>query len=105
LGVGICIDDFGTGYSSLSYLKRLPADALKIDKSFVEGLGETVEDTAIAGMVVELAHTLGMEVIAEGVETEGQVALLEKMGCDMVQGFHFERPLPDEAAAEFLLAR
>jgi EAL domain-containing protein (putative c-di-GMP-specific phosphodiesterase class I) len=56
-------------------------------------------------MVVELAHTLGMEVIAEGVETEGQVALLEKMGCDMVQGFHFERPLPDEAAAEFLLAR
>jgi diguanylate cyclase (GGDEF)-like protein/PAS domain S-box-containing protein len=105
LGVGICIDDFGTGYSSLSYLKRLPADALKIDKSFVEGLGETVEDTAIAGMVVELAHTLGMEVIAEGVETEEQVALLEKMGCDMAQGFHFERPLPDEAAAEFLLAR
>jgi EAL domain-containing protein (putative c-di-GMP-specific phosphodiesterase class I) len=105
LGVGICIDDFGTGYSSLSYLKRLPADVLKIDKSFVEGLGENVADTAIAGMVVELAHTLGMKVIAEGVESEEQEALLEEMGCDMAQGFHFERPLPDEAAAEFLLAR
>jgi diguanylate cyclase (GGDEF)-like protein/PAS domain S-box-containing protein len=105
LGVGISIDDFGTGYSSLSYLKKLPADVLKIDKSFVKDLGEDVEDTAIARMVVELAHTLGMEVIAEGVETEEQVALLEEMGCDMVQGFHFERPLPDEAATEFLLAR
>ena len=103
LGVGICIDDFGIGYSSLSYLKRLPADVLKIDKSFVKGLGENAEDTAIAGMVVELAHTLGMEVIAEGVETNGHVALLEEMGCDMAQGFHFERPLPHEAASEFLL--
>jgi len=103
LGVGICIDDFGIGYSSLSYLKRLPADVLKIDKSFVKGLGENAEDTAIAGMVVELAHTLGMEVIAEGVETKGHVALLEEMGCDMAQGFHFERPLPHEAASEFLL--
>jgi diguanylate cyclase (GGDEF)-like protein/PAS domain S-box-containing protein len=105
LGVGISIDDFGTGYSSLSYLKRLPADTLKIDKAFIRGIGEDVEDTAIAGMVVELAHTLGMEVIAEGVETEEQVTLLEEMGCDMAQGFYFARPLPDEAATEFLLAR
>jgi EAL domain-containing protein (putative c-di-GMP-specific phosphodiesterase class I) len=105
LGVGICIDDFGTGYSSLSYLKRLPADVLKIDKSFVKGLGEDDEDTAITRMIVELAHTLGMQVIAEGVETDGQVALLEEMGCDMAQGFHFEGAVPPGAVSELLLAR
>ena len=105
LGVGISIDDFGTGFSSLSYLKRLPANALKIDKSFIKSLGEDVEDTAIVQMVVELAHTLVMKAIAEGVETKGQVALLKEMGCDMVQGFHFARPLPPEAVSEFLLAR
>jgi EAL domain-containing protein (putative c-di-GMP-specific phosphodiesterase class I) len=102
LGVGICIDDFGTGYSSLSYLKRLPANVLKIDKSFVKGLGEDEEDTAIVGMVVELAHTLGMKVIAEGVESDRQSALLEEMGCDMAQGFYFAEPLPAEEASEFL---
>ena len=105
LGVGICIDDFGVGYSSLSYLKRLPADALKIDKTFVKNIGEDDEDAAIVGMVVDLAHTLGMKVIAEGVETEGQGALLEEMGCDMAQGFHFQRALPPEAVSELLLAR
>ena len=102
LGVRISIDDFGTGYSSLSYLKRLPADAIKIDKSFVGGLGEDPGDTAITRMIVELAHTLGMEVIAEGVETWAQAALLREMGCDMAQGFFFARPLPPEAVPEIL---
>jgi len=102
MGVRISIDDFGTGYSSLSYLKRLPADTIKIDKSFVGGLGEDPEDTAIVRMTIELAHTLGMEVIAEGVETEGQAELLKEMGCDMAQGYHFAKPLPPEAALEFL---
>ena len=96
LGVCISIDDFGTGYSSLAYLKRLPANALKIDKSFVKGLGEDLEDTAIVGMVRELAHTLGMEAIAEGVESENQATLLKEMGCDMAQGYHFSMPLPPE---------
>jgi diguanylate cyclase (GGDEF)-like protein/PAS domain S-box-containing protein len=102
LGVRISIDDFGTGYSSLAYLKRLPADALKIDKSFIKGIGEDLEDTAIVQMVIELAHTLGMKVIAEGVESEMQAEQLKEMGCDWGQGFYFSEPLPPEAASEFL---
>jgi len=96
LGAKISIDDFGMGYSSLAYLKRLPADSLKIDRSFVKGLGEDVEDTAIVHTIIELAHTLGLEVIAEGVESEGQATLLREMGCDMAQGYHFSKPLPSE---------
>ncbi len=102
MGVRISIDDFGTGYSSLSYLKRLPADAIKVDKSFVGGLGEDLGDTAIVRMVVELAHTLGAEVVAEGVETEEQAALLADLGCDFAQGYLFSRPLPPDAVSEFL---
>ena len=105
LGVGISIDDFGMGYSSLSYLKRLPADTLKVDKSFVAGLGEDVQDTAIVQMVIGLAHTFGMEAVAEGVETKKQAEQLKEMGCDMAQGYYFARPLPPEALSEFLLAR
>ena len=102
MGVRISIDDFGTGYSSLAYLRHLPADILKIDKSFVGGLGENAEDTAIVRMVVDLAHTLGMEVIAEGVERADQLAQLMGMGCDMAQGYYFARPLPPEEASRSL---
>jgi diguanylate cyclase (GGDEF)-like protein/PAS domain S-box-containing protein len=102
LGVKFSIDDFGMGYSSLSYLKRLPADALKIDKSFVWGLEEDGADTAIVRMIIELAHTLGMEVVAEGVETREQAALLKEMGCDLGQGFHFSKALPPEDLSELL---
>ena len=97
LGVNISIDDFGVGYSSLAYLKRLPADLLKIDRSFVRGVGEDAGDTSIVRMVIDLAHTLGMKVVAEGVEGRVQAALLAEMGCDLGQGFCFSRPLaPDE---------
>jgi predicted signal transduction protein with EAL and GGDEF domain len=102
MGVRISIDDFGTGYSSLAYLKMLPADAIKVDKSFVKGVGYEVEDTAIVRMVVDLAHTLGMEVIAEGVDSEEQARLLGEMGCDMAQGFYFSKPLSPQAASRFL---
>jgi len=102
LGVRISIDDFGTGYSSLAYLKRIPADALKIDSTFVGGLGEDLEDTAIVQMIVDLAHTFGMEVIAEGVESQEHLEQLKEMGCDLVQGFYFAKPLSPKEASEFL---
>jgi diguanylate cyclase len=102
LGVKLAIDDFGTGYSSLSYLKRLPVDFLKLDRSFVAGLGGRSEDRGIAQAVVDLAYTLDLKVIAEGVETEKQLAHLREMGCELAQGYYFWKPLPSEATGELL---
>jgi EAL domain-containing protein (putative c-di-GMP-specific phosphodiesterase class I) len=102
LGVRISIDDFGTGYSSLAYLTRLPVDILKVDKSFVDGLGEAVEDMTLVQLIVDTAHTLGMHVVAEGVESTEQAKQLKEMGCDIAQGYYFSEPLPPEVASAFL---
>jgi diguanylate cyclase (GGDEF)-like protein len=102
LGVRLTIDDFGTGYSSLSYLKRFPIDFLKIDRSFVDGLTKEPEYVEIVSAIVTLAHTLGMQVIAEGVENAEQLAQLRGLGCDLAQGYYFSESLPAEAASAFL---
>jgi diguanylate cyclase (GGDEF)-like protein/PAS domain S-box-containing protein len=102
MGIRLHLDDFGTGYSSLSYLKRFPVDRVKVDKSFVKGLGENATDTALVRMIIDLCHTLGVEVLAEGVETSEQAALLRDMGCDMGQGYYFARPILGEELAKRL---
>jgi diguanylate cyclase (GGDEF)-like protein/PAS domain S-box-containing protein len=94
LGVRLVLDDFGTGYSSLAYLTRLPIDALKVDRSFIDGLGTEPEDTAITEAIVAMSHALSLQVVGEGAETARQVAELERVGCDLVQGFYFSRPVP-----------
>ena len=106
MGVQLAIDDFGLGYSSLSYLKRFPVDFLKIDRSFIAGLRQALngvsKDTEIVKAMIELTHALGLKVIAEGVETSEQLALLRNMKCDLAQGNYFSEPLPSEALAVIL---
>jgi EAL domain-containing protein (putative c-di-GMP-specific phosphodiesterase class I) len=104
LGVELSIDDFGTGYSSLAYLKRFPVQRLKIDRAFVRDLGRDADSAAIVRSVVALGHGLSMRIVAEGVETEEQLALLRALGCDEYQGFLFARPM-DAAAVPALLGR
>ena len=102
LGVGLSIDDFGTGYSSLSYLHRFPIDTLKIDRSFVTQMTDNSENAEIVRTIVTLARSLGMNVIAEGVETADQLRQLGELGCDYGQGYLFSRPVGAGPAAELL---
>jgi sensor c-di-GMP phosphodiesterase-like protein len=98
LGVRLTIDDFGTAYSSLGRLKRFPIAQLKIDRSFVDGLPEDADDLAIVTAVITMGHSLGLNVLAEGIETEAQLTALQSLGCDLGQGFLFSHALPE---AEF----
>ncbi|UCD35534.1 MAG: EAL domain-containing protein [Nitrospiraceae bacterium] len=105
MGVLISMDDFGTGYSSFSYLKRFPLDNVKIDRSFIRDINENDEDAAIVKAIIVMAHTLNLRVVAEGVESEQQLELLEEFGCDEYQGYFFSRPLPEADVVHFIRKR
>jgi len=98
----ISIDDFGTGYSSLSYLKRFPIDVLKIDQSFVRDIPGDADNAAIASTIITMAHSLGLKVVAEGVETKEQLNFMREHGCDAMQGYFLSKPLPADQFESFL---
>lgn len=102
VGVRIAIDDFGTGYSSLAYLKRLPFTTIKIDKEFIDDLSRDPDDAAITSTVITMAHSLGLNVVAEGVETQAQLQFLRTQGCDEIQGFLVSPPLDAHACLAFI---
>lgn len=105
LGVRLAIDDFGTGFSSLSYLKRFPIDVLKIDQSFVRGVESDPDSAAIVMSIISLAHSLGLQAIAEGVETAAQLNYLRRHECDLIQGYYFCHPLPASECEALMLAQ
>ena len=101
-GVSLAIDDFGTGYSSLAYLKRFPIDRLKLDRTFVKDIETDTNDAAICAASIELARSLSLEIVAEGVENRAQLDYLTRLGCDLVQGFHFAKPQPPDDTLKFI---
>jgi EAL domain-containing protein (putative c-di-GMP-specific phosphodiesterase class I) len=105
LGIKLHVDDFGTGYSSLSQLQRMKMDVLKVDRSFTAELGRSREGKVFFQAIVSMAHALGMEVVAEGVETAEQLAILRALGCNEVQGYLIARPMPAQAMGELLARR
>jgi len=102
LGVRLSIDDFGTGYSSLAYLRRFPLDTLKIDRSFVNDVTTHADVANITRAVIDMSHNLGLKVVAEGVETEAQLAFLDAAGCGEMQGYYFSRPMPAADSLQWL---
>jgi EAL domain-containing protein (putative c-di-GMP-specific phosphodiesterase class I) len=105
LGVRLAVDDFGTGYSSLNYIRRFPVDILKVDKSFVDGVNEGGEESALTAAIIELAAILKLRPVAEGIERADQLERLLDLKCDLGQGFYFAKPLPLDAVDELLSAR
>jgi EAL domain-containing protein (putative c-di-GMP-specific phosphodiesterase class I) len=105
MGIRLSIDDFGTGYSSLAYLKRLPVAEIKIDRSFVMTMDIDEDDATIVRSTIELGRNLGLEVVAEGVETEATLDRLRALGCTLAQGYHLSRPVPAEELEAWLERR
>ncbi len=101
LGTSLALDDFGTGYSSLSYLKKFPFNSLKIDRTFVRDVTTDSEDAALSTAIAGMGHGLNLRVVGEGVETEEQLDFLREIGCDLVQGYYFAKPLPVDEFLEF----
>ena len=104
-GVRIAIDDFGTGFSSLGHLRRFPVDILKVDRSFVHGVEHDAKDAAITANLASLAHALGLLAVAEGIESDGQLASVRELGCDLAQGFLFAKPIPADELRDVLVRR
>lgn len=101
LGIKLSMDDFGSGYSSLSYLRQYPFNVLKIDRMFINGITSKKEDCNLVKATIAMSHSLGLTVVAEGVETKEQLVLLGELNCDFVQGYYFSKPLPEELLLDF----
>jgi EAL domain-containing protein (putative c-di-GMP-specific phosphodiesterase class I) len=102
IGIKVEIDDYGTGYSSLAYIKSLPISALKIDRSFVLDLLKDETNQVIVSSTIKMAHTLGLQTVAEGVEDEATLMMLLKYGCDMIQGYYYAKPIPEQDVVSWL---
>ena len=105
LGLGLSIDDFGTGFSSLSYFKEIPATEIKIDRSFVIRLLEDTQDQNLVRIIIDIGHLFGLDVVAEGVEDEATLEMLRALGCDIVQGYFYARPMPEAELRAWLKGR